>query len=158
MISKKEELLGIEAASILETPEWYEEYLFSIEANEPIEQVIQRATSILHILASTEEEAWSPQILPEWFVSKFSPELNEEEKRQYLQRSYEDKVNDEDWDVLGWMYWRESENKLWYWWGTNMKSDNTAVVALVAEDELFSTSDFKFLVEACGGNIRKLSW
>ena len=106
----------------------------------------------MKILSSSKECDWAVDLLPKWFVKSFSPPLSEAEKEAYMSKPYEEKVNDDRWDLLGWLYWREKENLCWHWWGFNEVSENEAAVCLICDDDLFATSDFTFLMESSGAS------
>ena len=114
--------------------------------------VIKKARSVLLMLAETSEAEWDEFIFPDWFMSSFSPALTEEENEQYLNLPYEIKAKYDRWDRLGWLYWREKDNRQWLWAGYEIVGENEAIVKILNLDDVFISKDLEFLLKTSGAN------
>lgn len=121
------------------------------------EEVLRKAKEILALVVSSGVEPeidlsdWQSRF-PTWFLTQFVPEPTAEENAKYLSLPYEERIEPENnpWDLRGWLYWFQVENRCWFWWDAALPNEDTVVVAIEVTEWPFAWNSLQWLLQASG--------
>ena len=112
-----------------------------------------------HTKDSLTEDEWRVY-LPNWFVKKCASEVTSEEADTWMKSwkklpwKQKTQTND-DWTLLGWLYWLMPENRVWFWHSGTAVSQNELNLKLLVDDFNFASGAFQWLCKCAGlKNIR----
>lgn len=126
------------------------------------EQVIEKAKAVLMVINTHSDGEWPSDdrwrgLLPSSFVSRFAPELSQEQAEAEVARwrtlSREEQVQWEEerqWSLANWTYWFRPENRYWYWWDAKPLDEKILVVAVEAYEWPFPSGALAWLLRAAG--------
>jgi len=79
-----------------------------------------------------EVQVWSER-LPQWFVRACAPEQTPEEAEAWLRwwrslpvQEQARASREQRWTLADWLFWLETSERTWFWWGAVVDSPDTA--------------------------------
>jgi hypothetical protein len=120
--------------------------------------VLGRAKSVLEKVLPVTAGSWPSldewrHILPSWFVERCAPEMSREEAERRLGLPHEERERLEQvegWNLSGWLYWFQPDQRQWAWWDAVAPDDDTIIVAIEVDGWPFPWGSLKWLLLASG--------